>query len=373
MITRMRVLIRAVATLLILLMLLFSSVSLGQQMNGVAEEQVYSGIESVSLRYGVGDSILVIVYYNPKSYYVYKNVHVVKYALSPELDKVVQLCEQSKGNVSRAKLDEVLLAIKAKGLSIRSAGVRGRCIYLYMDLGSVGMRQEDLANELFMLARRFNTTIVVVDTALNELIKLYEVYGIMRIIGSGLVNNESDSAAMALKRELNVVYQELVTALQLKKCLSGSGFWGVIYSPITGYSWPEFIMISLSKPLYECSDIIMNYTNVVANVVRKYIPEEVPIYIFVEEGVIDAVLPLPAKVSVIPSTKIPEALIEKHRISPSTTTATTTVISTPMNSLAKELSYSEMLKEGIIAITLFAVTSIALALIFKIRKQRRTG
>jgi len=58
------------------------------------------------------------------------------------------------------------------------------------------------------------------------------------------------------------------------------------------FPWPNLVIIGITREYRDCADIIEPYVREMADIARKYIPDEIPLHVIVRENM-GLVVPLP--------------------------------------------------------------------------------
>jgi hypothetical protein len=218
---------------------------------------------------------ILVVYMNPRVVYSYRNVHVVavsKYqkfydvrAYANKLNELnmLQRIERAKGILRSMNIN---ISIKAIDNNVIYVNLSGKPIQLIVD--AFGEAFKDVT-----------ITIVLFDSGLKRLHDLYRESGVWDIITS---DPRENPIKQRLWDDLKRVYQDALRELKARLCYACDGAFGIsglriVWSKPFAMPIPATIMIT--KSCDECADAVKHYVKVVADVLRKYIPEDIPLYI----------------------------------------------------------------------------------------------
>jgi hypothetical protein len=271
----------------------------------------YAGISAVD-EYIFGEAKILVVYLNPRVLYSYRNVHVVyedwfitscsSYFYEKYHRRVYIEHPRYGGYTSwlvdllpRSLFNERLGALKEAFATLNLT-----VDYLeYVDMNSLfpepidpfgqGLILIDLegkpinlvAKAIGIVFKDVNYTIVVYDK------RLYDIDRLLRLDPATL--KIIREARALLSEELGLIYDDFVErAFAKEKCISGGGILSASAGPLAGITGGFYIANIAIPTTYDalsesCKAAILEFIVKVSDIARKYIPEEIPLYIsFVE-------------------------------------------------------------------------------------------
>jgi hypothetical protein len=272
----------------------------------------YAGISAVD-EYIFGEARVLVVYLNPRVLYSYRNVHVVyedwfitclSY-FNEKYHRYVYIERPGLGGgytywlvdlLPRSLFNERLGALKEAFATLNLT-----VDYLeYVDMNSLlpepidpfrqGLILIDLegkpinlvAKAVGMVFKDVNYTIVVYDK------RLYDIYRLLRLDPATL-KIIHETRALILK-ELEPIYRDFVERWSMKeKCISNVGLIVASAGPLTGITGGSYIADIAIPTTYDalsenCKVAILEFIVKVSDIARKYVPEEIPLYISFTEN-----------------------------------------------------------------------------------------
>ena len=231
---------------------------------------VSHGLETV-YAYRYGESTILIVVVNPNVLFSYRNIHVVPWKDGFYYEQVSQ-SSPSIATLYR-RLNAVRERLLASGLGDLDLRVEG---LLYVANLS-GKPIDRIARAIGEVFGDLNVTVVVLDKRLFDLRQLY--------VDSGLVKffREIPDLNSDYWRTLNKTVESLVTDLVNSSCFCHLCFHGITTSRIDGFEYPHLLDMSISATYEKCREIIERHVVELADSIRRYIPEDIPLYISIYE------------------------------------------------------------------------------------------
>ena len=283
------------AGLIALTLVLFSLLAVTSQ--STTSRVYYAGIEAVE-EHIYGNNTIILVYPNPKVYFSYRNVHVVPMSIL-QLDELMELYNKTHRAITTETLPRHVFEEKLELLrrSLNDENIAPGDLLLTRssraeettNVGSVNVSDlappfyiVDLTNKSTSQVARIvgeafsdmsNLTIVIYDARLKELQDLYSETGVRDYLYDG------DSQ---LIEELTAVMSKTANALRAKNCYAHMGIGGVTFLAV--FPWTELAFIGITREYRDCADIIEPYVREMADIARKYIPDEIPLYVIVAEN-----------------------------------------------------------------------------------------
>jgi hypothetical protein len=280
----------------------------------------YAGISAVD-EYIFGEAKILVVYLNPRVLYSYRNVHVVyedwyitscSSYFNEKYHRRVYIEHPRYGGYTlwlvdllpRSLFNERLGALKEAFATLNLT-----VDYLeYVDMNSLfpepidpfgqGLILIDLegkpinlvAKAIGIVFKDVNYTIVVYDK------RLYDIYQLLRLDPAAKIIRE---ARALILEELRPIYRDFVErAFEKEKCISGGGLLAASAGPLAGITGGFYIADIAIPTTYDalsesCKVAILEFIVKVSDIARKYIPEEIPLYIsFIENHPPPEPLPL---------------------------------------------------------------------------------
>ena len=237
---------------------------------------VSHGLETV-YEYRYGESTIFIVVVNPNVLFSYRNIHVVpnkNTSISDISDIIRKVSEFSPSVVTLyRRLNAIRGRLVANGLSELDIRVEG-LVYVANLSGKPIDRIARAIGEVF---GDLNVTVVVLDERILGLRRLYVDSGVIELF------RETSDFNSDYWRTLNKTFYSLVEDLVNSGCHCFTGAYGIVYSPIDGFGYPLLLSIYISGNYEKCREIIEKHVVELADFIRNYIPEEIPLYIFISE------------------------------------------------------------------------------------------
>jgi len=122
-----------------------------------------------------------------------------------------------------------------------------------------------------------NVTVVVLDKRLLDLRQLYVDSGVVKFF------REVPDFNSDYWRTLNKTIESLVADLVNSSCFCHLCVHGITTSRIDGFEYPHLLDMSISATYEECREIIEKHIVELADSIRRYIPEDIPLYISIYE------------------------------------------------------------------------------------------
>jgi hypothetical protein len=262
-----------------------------------------AGIEAVE-EHIYGNNTIILAYPNPKVYFSYRNVHVVPRPPS-QLDELIELYDKAHRAITAGVLPRHVFEEKLELLrrSLNDENIAPGDLLLTRssraeettNVGSVNVSDlappfyiVDLTNKSTSQVARIvgevfsdmsNLTIIIYDARLKELQDLYNETAVRDYL------YDVDSQ---LIEELRPVMDKTVNALRARNCFAHMVIGGVTIGAV--FPWTKLAVIGITREYRDCADIIEPYVREMADIARKYIPDEIPLYVIVEENMSPIVL-----------------------------------------------------------------------------------
>jgi hypothetical protein len=267
----------------------------------------YAGIEAIE-DHIYGNNTIILVYPNPKVYFSYRNVHVVPRSIL-QIDELIELYDKTDRAITTETLPrrvfEERLELLRQSLNYENIATgdllltRSSRAEETTNVGSVDVSDlappfyiVDLTNKSTSQVARIvgevfsdmsNLTIIIYDARLKELQDLYKEAGVW----DHLYDNV-DSQLIQLMEELTSVMNKTAKALRAINCFAHMGIGGLTFLAV--FPWPELATIGITREYRDCAYVIEPYVREMTDIARKYIPDEIPLYVVVEENMSPVVL-----------------------------------------------------------------------------------
>ena len=274
------------------------------KINVKVSESYFIGPEYIE-KYVYGNASIYVVYLTPKILYVYRNVYLIPDQTHYYYVKLLQdirerllpsyIFEQ-RAEIVRQKLFE--RDIKVDDIESRDEyiNVSSQHVivvekrFIYIDLSNKPI--EIIVRVVGEVFKDINASIVIYDTRLLRLRMIYDTEKGSLILGYKDRPENRIPGYDKMVNETGTVATRLLTVLEndLKSrgCkIVSSGLFGVSASPI-GRGWPTLGHIWLNTTYDKCSDVVKTYVRGIVDVVRKYIPEDVPLLYYLGENMFEA-------------------------------------------------------------------------------------
>jgi len=257
-----------------------------------ASPRVFSIGPETGYVYHYAKATVVIAVVNPNVLFSYRNIYVVLLSNSGvflELSRAFHE-QTSRSPLLVAALYDRLGALRerleASGLSNVDLRVEG--VEYVVNLS--GKPIDKVAGAVGEVFSDLNETIIVLDKRLSDLRQLYTRSGVISLFkevpdySSGFWRSVNETA-VSLAKDLA---KDLTNSSYLAKGLANShsfGYLGVLGTRSTvDFSYPNLLEIGIPASYEKCRAIIERYVVELANSIRKYIPEDIPLYINICEG-----------------------------------------------------------------------------------------
>ncbi len=122
-----------------------------------------------------------------------------------------------------------------------------------------------------------NVTAAVLDERILGLCRLYVNSGVIELFRE-IPDFNSD-----YWRTLNKTFYSLVEDLVNSGCHCFTAAYGITTSLIDGFGYPLLLSIDIPGNYEECREIIEKHVVELADFIRNYIPEDIPLYILISE------------------------------------------------------------------------------------------
>ena len=236
----------------------------------------YYELVSAKILYRYNNLNIVFVLFNPNVLFTYRNVYVV-----PRLKGVKEFSAPDNPlprEVIVERLNIALQLLADKGIVISEWDVevfRDHNI-VYMNLSNLPL--DTIASAIGYAFRDFETRIWVYDTGLRDFIINYESLGIIYDV----IWNTRNPTREEIVQKYIELGRKLFEDHEPQKCISFfAGLGGSYMEPKYGFSFIAFI--GTPNRYEDCSTTINEFSRVVIDIVREYVPEEIPLYILVTE------------------------------------------------------------------------------------------
>jgi len=282
---------------ILLNLLVFSCVAALAGANGIelsmskdisSSARVFSRGPETGYVYQYGKATVVIAVVNPNVLFSYRNVYVVLESNSGvflELSRAFH--EQASISVADlyGRLDALKKRLEANGLSDVDLRVEG----LEYVVNLSGKPIDKVAETVGEVFGDLNETIIVLDKRLFDLRQLYIRSGVISLFRDPDLSSDFwrsvNETAVSLAKDLA---KDLTNSSCLAKGLANShsfGYLGVLGTRSTvDFSYPNLLEIGIPASYEKCRAIIERYVVELADSIRKYIPEDIPLYINICEG-----------------------------------------------------------------------------------------
>ncbi len=293
------------ASLIALTLVLFLLFAVTSQ--SITSRVYQAGIEVVE-EHIYGNNTIILVYPNPNVYFSYRNVHVVPRPPS-QLSELIELHDKARRAITAGVLPRRVFEEKLELLrqSLNDENIAPGDILLTKssraeettNVGSVNV--SDLAPPFYIVdstnkstsqvarivgevfSDMSNLTIIIYDDRLKKLQDLYKE----TTVRDNLYNIDSQ-----LIEELTPVMNKTANALRARNCFAHMAIGGFTIGAV--FPWTDLATIGITREYRECADIIEPYVREMADIARKYIPDEIPLYVIVEENM-DPIVLLPSE------------------------------------------------------------------------------
>jgi hypothetical protein len=243
-------------------------------------EEAISSVEIVSMgaettyAYRYGESTILIAIVNPNVLFSYRNIHVVPKIYIGFSDIYRRVSESSPSIVTLySRLNAVGERLVASGLGDLDLRVEGQ-VYV-ADLS--GKPIDRVAKAIGEVFGDLNVTVIVLDERLLGLRKLYLDKGVIAFFRE-IPDFNSD-----YWRTFNKTVSSLIADLVNSNCFCYVGGHGITTSRIDGHEYPFLLAIDIPGNYEECREIIEKHIVELADFIRNYIPEDIPLYIDISE------------------------------------------------------------------------------------------
>jgi hypothetical protein len=220
--------------------------------------------------YHYGKATVVIAVVNPNVLFSYRNIYVVLVSNSGVFLEVSRAFhEQAPISVADlyGRLNALRERLEAKGLSDVDLGVEG----LEYVVNLSGKPIDKVAEAVGGVFGDLNETIIVLDKGLFDLRQLYIRSGVISLF------NDPDLSS-DFRRSVNEVAHSLLKDLANSSCFCYMGVLGLGPS-VDDFPSPILLDISIPASYEKCRGIIERHVVELADSIRKYIPEDIPLYI----------------------------------------------------------------------------------------------
>jgi hypothetical protein len=261
---------------------------------GDKAEYVTTYYESVSAKilYRYNNLNIVFVLFNPNVLFTYRNVYLV-----PRLKGVKEFSAPDNPlprEVIVERLNIALQLLADKGIVISEWSVEVFRDYniVYMNLSNLPL--DTIASAIGYAFRDFWTRIWVYDTGLRDFIINYNR---LDIIYNVIWNTRNPTHEEIVQKYIELG-RKLFDDHEPQKCISSfMGLGGTYVEP--RYALSLIAFIGTPDRYEDCSTAINEFSRVVIDIVREYVPEDIPLYILVTDYLPFAtpLAPLPTQVN----------------------------------------------------------------------------
>jgi len=236
-----------------------------------ASPRVFSaGVETVYV-YQYGKATVLIAVVNPNVLFSYRNVYVV---LERNFNVFLELSRafHEQASISVADLYDRLGALKERLEAIGLSGVDLRVEGVGIVVNLSGKPVDKVAEAVGVVFGDLNETIIVLDKRLFDLRQLYIRSGVISLF------KEVPDYSSGFWRSVNEVAHSLLKDLTNSSCFCYMGVLGLGPS-VDDFPSPILLDISIPASYEKCRAVIERHVVELADSIRRYIPEDIPLYI----------------------------------------------------------------------------------------------
>jgi hypothetical protein len=229
--------------------------------------------------YQYGKATVAIVVVNPNVLFSYRNVYVVLLSNSSVFLELSRAFHE-QASISVADLYDRLNALRerleASGLSDVDLRVEG----LEYVVNLSGKPIDKVAETVGGVFGDLNETIIVLDKGLFDLRQLYIRSGVISLF------KEVPDYSSGFWRSINETVYSLANDLANSSCFCHLAAGGV-GSSFDNFPYPLLLGIGIKASYEKCRAIIERHVVELADSIRRYIPEDIPLYVNVYVSIYD--------------------------------------------------------------------------------------
>ena len=257
---------RVAITLLLLIsiaVIYFNSITVIGSNDYINPQEVTYWGPIVIEKYTFNRLTLVVLSLNPVVYFEYRNVYVVPH--NDTRYEILRVRNATYSQLISSRLDQLMRLLNDSEFSVDPVHVEDNIIYI--DLSKVPISR--VLNSARRVFSDISGVIVFCDKRFIDIVTRQFKYG--ELLNKLGFSSEIEDLLMRLSRDL--------INIGLFSMIGGPGSSN---TPIG--KWFDFLAhIKLTGSYSEARDIIEGYVKELAEIARKYIPEEVPLYVLVTE------------------------------------------------------------------------------------------
>jgi hypothetical protein len=226
--------------------------------------------------YRSGNTTVMIATINPHVLFSYRNVHLIRFVAEPPgkglalFDEIVESPRPAIGILyQRAN------ALRSKLASIGiDSPLRIEGLFVVVDLS--GKPVDLVARVVWEVFRDLNTTVIILDEKLANVRRIYsDIYEYY----AALPRNASEYAEQIRA----IIVQAEKSSEKIQGCRIWTAGHGYAISPLDGYEYPYLGKVIVNNTYNNCKPVIDRFVVEMADLIRKYISEDIPMYVVLYE------------------------------------------------------------------------------------------
>jgi hypothetical protein len=240
----------------------------------VVKLEAFSHCVEIVYIYRSGNTTVMIATINPHVLFSYRNVHLIRFVTEPgkSLKLFDEIVESPRPAIGILYQRANALRSKLASIGIDSP-LRIEGLFIVVDLS--GKPVDLVARVVWEVFRDLNTTVIILDEKLANIRRIYsDIY-------------EYYSALSYDSEYFKQLKATIDRAEKHSEGLPGCRIWagghGIAFSPLDGYKYPYLASVYVNNTYGNCKSIIDQFVVEMADLIRKYIFEDIPMYVVLYE------------------------------------------------------------------------------------------
>jgi hypothetical protein len=269
--------LRLAPLILFIFFVVASGVTVASDINapGVNADGVRLGVFSQCVEivyvYRSNNTTVMIATINPHVLFSYRNVHLIRFVAEPP-NPFGEILERGHPAIGILYQRVDILRRKLASIGIDSP-LRIEGLSIVVDLS--GKPVDLVARVVWEVFRDLNTTVIILDEKLANIRRIYsDIY-------------EYYSALPYDSEYFKQLKATIDRAEKHSEGLPGCRIWagghGIAFSPLDGYKYPYLASVYVNNTYGNCKSIIDQFVVEMTDLIRKYISEDIPMYVVLYE------------------------------------------------------------------------------------------
>jgi hypothetical protein len=232
---------------------------------------VFSQCVEIVYVYRSNNTTVMIATINPHVLFSYRNVHLIRFVAEPP-NPFGEILERGYPAIGILYQRVDVLRRKLASIGIDSQ-LRIESLFIVVDLS--GKPVDLVARVVWEVFRDLNTTVIILDEKLANIRRIYsDIYKYYSAL------SYDSEYFKQLKATIDRAEKH---SEGLPGCRIWAGGHGIAFSPLDGYKYPYLASVYVNNTYGNCKSIIDQFVVEMADLIRKYISEDIPMYVVLYE------------------------------------------------------------------------------------------